>query len=150
MNANSFIEPVSYEDLVVANRSARIDPRSTEVLDREKAYIEKWRRVANVGRPADEFEKTLSGLAISGGGIRSATFALGVTQAFAAKDLMRRFDYLSTVSGGGYLGSSLTWLTRNTESVGSFAPGMDPQRFPYPIDAPERQTNRRSTPAQDA
>src|SRR5262249_39182769 len=150
VNANSYIEPVWYNELVVANREARIDPRSTEILEREKPYIEKWRSVADVGRSPDEVEKDLSGLALSGGGIRSATFALGVTQAFAAQDLMRRFDYLSTVSGGGYLGSSLTWLTRNTESVGSFAPGMDPQRFPYPIDAPERQTNRRSTPAQDA
>lgn len=61
-------------------------------------------------------------LALSGGGIRSATFALGVMQALnevpvddtapRAPDaephlshLLARFDYLSTVSGGGYIGS---------------------------------------------
>jgi Patatin-like phospholipase len=151
--ANSYIEPVSYEELVAANSDARIDPRSTEVLEREKTYIEKWRRVADVGRSTDEVEKTLAGLALSGGGIRSATFALGVTQAFAAQDLMRRFDYLSTVSGGGYLGSSLTWLTRhaNTKAGGDrFTFGMEPKRFPYPIDPPDRQTDRRSQHAQDA
>src|SRR5262245_50108016 len=148
--ASPYIGPVPFEDFVAANRAARVDARSAEVLEREKAYVESWRRAASVGRSPSGVETTLSGLALSGGGIRSATFALGVTQAFAAQDLLRRFDYLSTVSGGGYLGSSLTWLARNTESVGSFAPGMDPQRFPYPIDAPERQTNRRSTPAQDA
>jgi hypothetical protein len=53
------------------------------------------------------------GLAISGGGIRSATFALGVIQALAHLKLLRRLDYLSTVSGGGYIGSWLSaWLWR--------------------------------------
>lgn len=61
------------------------------------------------------------GLALSGGGIRSATFALGVLQAMARaapppaanaqeaatpySSLLQRFDYLSTVSGGGYIGA---------------------------------------------
>ncbi|WP_097303571.1 patatin-like phospholipase domain-containing protein [Pseudomonas chlororaphis] len=58
-------------------------------------------------------------VALSGGGIRSATFCLGVLQAMArarapdavgeepgiGKRLLAQFDYLSTVSGGGYLGS---------------------------------------------
>lgn len=52
-------------------------------------------------------------LSISGGGIRSATFALGVLQGLAERGLLRQFDYLSTVSGGGYIGSWLTaWLHR--------------------------------------
>ena len=50
----------------------------------------------------------LRGLAFSGGGIRSATFNLGVTQALCQGNLLRCFDYLSTVSGGGYIGS---WLS---------------------------------------
>jgi hypothetical protein len=50
------------------------------------------------------------GLAISGGGIRSATFALGGLQALARHGWLSKVDYLSTVSGGGYIGSSLTWL----------------------------------------
>ena len=49
-----------------------------------------------------------SALCLSGGGIRSATFGLGVTQALAAAGLLKQFDYLSTVSGGGYLGSMLS------------------------------------------
>ncbi|MHC5022452.1 MAG: patatin-like phospholipase family protein [Planctomycetota bacterium] len=54
----------------------------------------------------------LFGMAISGGGIRSATFALGVLQAMASRRLLRRLDYLSTVSGGGYIGGWLSaWLT---------------------------------------
>jgi len=50
------------------------------------------------------------GLAFSGGGIRSATFNLGVIQALAECRLLQRFDYLSTVSGGGYIGSWLSAL----------------------------------------
>ncbi|WP_165074396.1 patatin-like phospholipase family protein [Paludisphaera rhizosphaerae] len=55
----------------------------------------------------------VTGLAISGGGIRSGTFAVGFLQGLAALGLIRRFDYLSTVSGGGYAGAWLTaWLKR--------------------------------------
>jgi len=50
-----------------------------------------------------------SGIGLSGGGIRSATFCLGVLQALSEKDLLRRFDYISSVSGGGYIGTSLQW-----------------------------------------
>jgi hypothetical protein len=47
------------------------------------------------------------GVALSGGGIRSATFCLGLFQALARQRLIRRIDILSTVSGGGYFGSFL-------------------------------------------
>jgi hypothetical protein len=64
----------------------------------------------------------LIGLAFSGGGIRSATFNLGVLQGLAGlklneRSLLERFDYISTVSGGGYIGSWLaTWANRETFS----------------------------------
>lgn len=45
----------------------------------------------------------LIGLCFSGGGIRSATFNLGILQGLAELKLLRCFDYLSTVSGGGYI-----------------------------------------------
>src|SRR5882672_6059831 len=50
------------------------------------------------------------GLAFSGGGIRSATFNLGIIQALADCSLLSKFHYLSTVSGGGYIGSWLSAL----------------------------------------
>jgi hypothetical protein len=57
-------------------------------------------------------------LCLSGGGIRSATFALGVLQALARLSLLDRFDYLSTVSGGGYIGSWLTaWVHRHPNGI---------------------------------
>ena len=62
---------------------------------------------------ARSYAAQLAGLAFSGGGIRSATFNLGVIQALARKGLLSKFDYLSTVSGGGYIGA---WLS---------APGCD-------------------------
>lgn len=52
----------------------------------------------------------LIGLALSGGGIRSATFSLGVVQALAQHGLLKYVDYLSTVSGGGYIGACLSSL----------------------------------------
>ena len=60
----------------------------------------------------------LSGLAISGGGIRSATFALGVLQGLADLDLLKRFDYISTVSGGGYIGGWLAAWTKRERQRG--------------------------------
>jgi hypothetical protein len=50
----------------------------------------------------------MTGLALSGGGIRSASFCLGVLQAFNATGILEKFRYLSTVSGGGYIGTSMT------------------------------------------
>src|SRR5437660_1901414 len=66
-------------------------------------------------------------LCISGGGIRSASFSQGVIEALAChprpadgkivpsaeKSLLAQFNYLSTVSGGGYVGSWISaWLAR--------------------------------------
>lgn len=54
-----------------------------------------------------------SAFCISGGGIRSATFGLGIMQGLARSNLLQRFHYLSTVSGGGYIGSWLSsWIHR--------------------------------------
>ena len=56
----------------------------------------------------------LKGICFSGGGIRSATFNLGVLQGLASLDKLGSFDYLSTVSGGGYIHSFLaSWLSRD-------------------------------------
>ncbi|MDX1984917.1 MAG: patatin-like phospholipase family protein, partial [Bryobacteraceae bacterium] len=55
----------------------------------------------------------LAALCISGGGIRSATFALGVIQGLARRGYLDKFHYLSTVSGGGYIGGWLSaWIHR--------------------------------------
>lgn len=58
-----------------------------------------------------------SALCLSGGGIRSAAFSLGVMQALARARLLGQFDYLSTVSGGGFIGSWLSMLIAQKGSV---------------------------------
>jgi hypothetical protein len=55
------------------------------------------------GLPVD-----LVGIALSGGGIRAASVGLGALQALHASPHWKEFDYLSTVSGGGYIGGYLT------------------------------------------
>lgn len=53
-------------------------------------------------------------LCLSGGGIRSATFNLGLIQGLAANGLLDKFDFLSTVSGGGFIGGWLSaWIRRS-------------------------------------
>lgn len=57
------------------------------------------------------------GLALSGGGIRSATFNLGLLQGLARKGVLEKIDYLSTVSGGGYVGGFWTaWRQKHPEA----------------------------------
>lgn len=59
-----------------------------------------------------------SALCFSGGGIRSASFGLGVLQGLARNKLLGLFDYLSTVSGGGYLGAWLSaWIHRHPKHI---------------------------------
>ena len=66
------------------------------------------------GMAASASPDRLVGLALSGGGIRSATFCLGVLQALAKRSKLTCFDYLSTVSGGGYIGAWLSaWVNRD-------------------------------------
>ena len=78
----------------------------------------KARTVPHLGVPARDaaaLPADTVGLALSGGGIRSATFALGVLQTLAERNRLREVDLLSTVSGGGFTGSFLGRLfTRET------------------------------------
>ncbi len=90
----------------------------------EQAFLDaEWRAIAKQrgysDKEAEERRDNLCGLALSGGGIRSASFALGVLQALGWQDKNPTkaetekwppIDYLSTVSGGGYIGSTLSWL----------------------------------------
>lgn len=103
----------------------------------EKARIDKRREHLELGKNANSSGRWA--LALSGGGIRSATFSLGVLQALARapappikgdfeKDevggyLLPHFDYLSTVSGGGYIGAFFGSL---------FLPGRSDRQAPLP------------------
>lgn len=78
----------------------------------------------------------LFGLGLSGGGIRSATFSLGVMQRLARARLLEQVDYLSTVSGGGYIGSALSWwMSGQTGAPWKMDLAED---FPYGIRDPQK------------
>jgi hypothetical protein len=100
------------------------DPHYTEDFAEVARAEAEWiheRRAAAGDVPVDA---PMVGLALSGGGIRSAAFNMGVLQTLARTGLLARVDYLSTVSGGGYIGSCLTWLsahaaTKSTRKLGA-------------------------------
>jgi hypothetical protein len=59
----------------------------------------------------DVYGAPLSALCLSGGGVRSATYCLGVLRAFAQVGILKKFDYQSTVSGGGFTGAFISrWV----------------------------------------
>ncbi len=100
----------------------------------------------NEDRPPQELahRRQLVGLAFSGGGIRSATFNLGVLQALAHVGLLRAFHYLSTVSGGGYIGSWLVgWIHR--EQIDAVEREL-PREVEGQTEARRRRRHRRGSP----
>jgi hypothetical protein len=83
-------------------------------------------------------------LCLSGGGIRSATLSLGILEALAEQSethpetgklsLLGEIDYLSTVSGGGYIGSWFTsWVHRAKGGLGEVVKELSTR--------PEHKTN---------
>ncbi len=86
-------------------------------LEVERTSTNRVQREVAEGRAERPTEQDLIGLAFSGGGIRSATFNLGVIEALAGAKLLRWLDYLSTVSGGGYIGSWLSSWTYHVKSI---------------------------------
>jgi len=82
-----------------------------------------------------ELAEKRAALCLSGGGIRSATFALGVLQGLARAGLLTQFHYLSTVSGGGYIGSWLTaWIHRSGDDAEKVAAQLASLRPRAPLD----------------
>lgn len=82
-------------------RTPRFDFRGDAFSRDEEDALDNRRRQNRLDSRAP-----LIGLALSGGGVRSATFCIGLLQALAKNRVLHRFDYLSTVSGGGYAGSA--------------------------------------------
>ena len=90
-------------------------PEFAAVLAQELEVIGRRRTAGGppdpqAGSYANAIRMKLAGLAFSGGGIRSATFNLGFLQGLANRRALHGFDYLSTVSGGGYIGAWLSAL----------------------------------------
>ena len=99
-----------------------IDPSnklSCKITNAEREFIAKRR--AAMEYPCEVVDNTV-GLALSGGGIRSATFCLGVVQSLHRHGIFNQMDYLSTVSGGGYLGTFLSSYLGTEETNDATSP----------------------------
>jgi uncharacterized membrane protein YgdD (TMEM256/DUF423 family) len=120
------------------------DQKVREVIAKELEQVALRRHALGLGEPpspnglpgpdVELYEKAgkqdLVGLAFSGGGIRSATFNLGVLQGLAGLRLLKYADYLSTVSGGGYIGGwFVAWLRRAPGGLEDVAPQLRPERI---------------------
>lgn len=99
-----------------------------EIPSLEKLYEQ-------LGQPGPQ--EPLSAICLSGGGIRSATFNLGVLQQLAHLEILQRFDYVSSVSGGGYIASWLqAWMHHDDKALGQLKEFSRPTAFepePQPI-----------------
>jgi len=107
MDAREPINParVLAEEYIRLHGSA-CGPEDAKALDDDlPSLYARIHRDAKAGKPR-------TALAFSGGGIRSATFALGIIQQLASLKILEKFDYLSTVSGGGYIGGWLSSFAR--------------------------------------
>jgi len=90
-------------------------------------------RLAAIYQLIHQLRSKRTALCLSGGGIRSATFGLGLLQGLARLSLLKQFDYLSTVSGGGYIGSWLSaWIKHHPQGIAGVADEL--RRQPQPLD----------------
>ena len=146
--ANGFSEVLVDELNLIRRRRKEI---LREELKRQEKDVENSGDVLELKADADSdarltqarllaLDEHLTGNSFSGGGIRSGTFAVGLLQGLSSLGLLRRFDYLSTVSGGGYAGGWLaSWLKRDGD-VRNVERQLAPQgpagrglsRFPQP------------------
>ncbi len=157
-----YIPPVSVTALGEAAESGGIDPGWERLAPAELSFVTKWRAHRGGITQQDEEPRNLAGLSLSGGGIRSATLSLGIMQAFAERGLLQRMDYISTVSGGGYIGSAVSWLISEkarepiqgcgSADMDGVPPrvrlGLDREGFPFGADDPAPDAERRDSPTQ--
>ena len=141
---------VCFEDIIAAERKAIAERRGyvkrtkTEAgqgeggdpADPSTNVVKPFSRFgAPVGETDDLIQDTI-GLSLSGGGIRSAAFCLGVLQALDLAQVLDKVDYLSSVSGGGYIGLSMRAAMIRTAAS-----------FAFPSRLKRDQVLRSSTPA---
>ncbi len=87
-----------------------------QVIEQEDEHLRARRKYRNGTSEADELDDTRFGIAMSGGGIRSATINLGILKTLNKFGILKKADYLSTVSGGGYTGAYVQSLLKKKSS----------------------------------
>lgn len=108
--------------------------RWKDVEEAEWGEVRIRRKAAEISMPggADTEGRPprLTGVALSGGGVRSASFNLGFLQALEESAVLRHVDLLSTVSGGGYAGAFLSSLAQRHNAAGKNLRGRAPELRP--------------------
>ncbi len=112
---------IAYADARAKRNAVCEIPSEPEAQKNAEALVEEAEKEFRTNLFKRLHSRERSALCFSGGGIRSATFGLGILQGLAAcsakpangrPKLLGEFDYLSTVSGGGYLGGVVFGLGR--------------------------------------
>lgn len=105
----------------------RVEPRTFDTVLKEELRevvgAAEMEIKAEWAAPRKSKDSREIGLSLSGGGIRSAAFSLGVVQALHVHGLFPKIDFLSTVSGGGYTGAALIAGIKRLQ--GKFPFGID-------------------------
>ena len=106
----SFGEVVDFNDVFSSETVVINDRRASRKPKRPSIRLAEERATDSAGDPVlgPAEDANIIGLALSGGGVRSAAFGLGALQALNEAGVLQQVDYLSTVSGGGYIGCSLS------------------------------------------
>ena len=95
-----------------------LDGEVSESRTQELSVEEKQKLLRAVYDRIHAEQPERSAICLSGGGIRSAIFGLGILQGLAHTSLLREFDYLSTVSGGGYVGGWFSaWIKNHSRGA---------------------------------
>lgn len=141
-SSHSFKTVQQLEDILLRERRSRADQK---VIDREADTSATDHRPGRL----DKLDDT-TGLTLSGGGTRSAAFCLGILQSLYEHEVLNCFDYLSTVSGGGYIGSYYTsWMsTLKTRETVLWKPGQKTKSCVHlpPPQSPATARNNDSRP----
>lgn len=105
---------------------------SMNAIERQLINARRGNPSANLDAPVHD----AVGLAISGGGIRAATFALGIVQVLARRGILQKVDVMSTVSGGGYLGSFITSVLSGNDAKVGLGPDQQPFAAENHVESP--------------
>jgi len=101
-------------NLLGLKKSEEKDIKYHEVIERETELLKVRREKLKLEAP-EKMDDNKFGIALSGGGIRSATINLGFLETLNEFNILQRADYISTVSGGGYTGAYVQATLKNEE-----------------------------------
>ena len=100
----------------------------------------------NTAENSNQRPQNLVGLALSGGGIRSALYNDGFLQGLSHRGFLRYVDYMSSVSGGGYIAGHLIAQSNGDKAIADRAIGKKERCFHDDAASPESDMHSGSKP----